>query len=271
MHFAVVFIIVAFIYMHVRHQTRTHDARDALQRGHVSKEQLEELCDDRLPCVMTPLDYVAPLIEATNGAAEAMGGEKDECDNGGLRDLGRRDALLRADAHLRPAMTVLVDYAVHPSGSKAGARLHWSHRQFYLCSKGSATVTLFPPRNHKHLHSVPSRDGLSARAAVDVFEPSERHKDAAGKLTPIAVPLVSGDLLYVPPGWWSAVEVDDGGVVLRAEYRTAATLLASAPRIIAVLIGSTGIGESSPLIEVSDAATIDEHASKKVGVDTNIK
>jgi len=90
--------------------------------------------------------------------------------------------------------------------------MHFDPAENLLCVvEGSKHLTLYHPAETKHLYPCGERNTSVVYSHVDMTNPPDlsRYADLA-RATPHAVTVERGDVLYLPCGWWHAVQGSRG-------------------------------------------------------------
>jgi Cupin-like domain len=268
--FAFIFCIVLFIYLHIQFHLKTSNDLEVYELEQESKDKLDEICDFRQPVIfdfhnekiMTSLSktnilekYQAHDVKirdisdtnqnnetyvplALNLATKLFDEDTKktyftEKNNDFLLETGLIKIMQYNDEFIRPPMmsNSYFDILMGPVDCETPFRFNVNYRNFFLVTQGTLKIKLAPPHNSKYLSPIYDYENFEFRSQINPWKGQPEYANEFEKLKSIAVVLIPGKMINIPPYWWYSFKFEKDTTIASFQYRTYMNNVAVLPHI----------------------------------------
>lgn len=290
----IIFIIVLFFYLHIMFHHKTSNDLEVFQINNPSKEEFEELCDQRNPLIFnyehnlnnvfnrsyllenfSSFDlnvcnlkdnssnniYLPLSLKKTN---ELFLKDKElsyisENNSDFLKETNIEKELKLNNKLLIPRMNALTKYdlLMAPDNSYTKLKYNLSYRNYFYVAEGNVSIKLTIPNNKKYLNIQKDYDNFIFYSDIDLWNITEENKDLNNKIKSLDIELNKGQFIYIPAYWLYSFKFKNNAILCNIEYKPFMNVLAILPDISLSMIQKTNIKiKSTDTIKIDSIDTV---------------
>jgi len=291
----VIFLIVAFIYVHVMHQYKKSEDMEIYEMDYSTNTHLQEICDIRQPISFQLQPQNKPSLKmehlgsyevrikdvrdydrAKNGttvesiampyhsATTLMETDTNarfftENNDDFMEETGSAATLSEIyDEYLKPAFTVRSHYDLLQGSKDATTplRYHTDARKFHHVTSGKIRVKMTPWKSRKYLHPYKDMENYEFRSPMNPWKPQQEYLHDYDKTRFLEFDVHPGYMLYIPSYWWYSIEFIDNPIVYTMTYNTAMSYVANAPDLVLYFLQQQNI--TKKISKATEPTRLDE-------------
>lgn len=240
----IIFLIIAFIYLHIIYHHKTSNDYEIYELDHLSKDKLNEVCDLRQPVVFYydnkinqncrfsklsseagSMDVKIRDISETNESDEMYipltlhNTEKllkkdsesryiSENNNDFIKEVGLDKHFKLNEDFIKPYLASSSEYDMLSGShnSYTPLRYNLTYRNFYYVTEGSVSIKLTPPNSSKYLTTEKDFENFEFRSPVNPWNVQKEYEKEISKIRFVEITLTPGMMFYIPPYWWYSMK-----------------------------------------------------------------
>lgn len=267
----IIFLILVFIYLHIRFQLKVNNNLEVYEIDYDTNENLQKICDIRVPLLFdVPKMYVELPVEFTKQQGNSEINIKDAMDeldttpvklsffsakklieednikkyyseknSDFLEESNLKIEYKKNDSLFSPQMTAITEYDIILGSRNVSMpfKFHTNYRSFLYVSRGQATVRMCSWKNSKNFNTIYNWKDFNFYSQINVWNPQSEYENIYEKIKFIDIIVPTGKVVYIPPYCWYSVklthsEEESETIIQSYSYKTYMNLLAISPKLI---------------------------------------
>ena len=274
-----IFLIIAFIYLHVNYHFKTSDDYEIYELDELTKDKLNEVCDLRQPVVFyydNPISGTcrfSKLSTETGGmdvkirdiseikdsdelyipltlhnSVKLLKGDNEtkyisEKNGEFIKEVGLDKQFKMNDEFIKPYLSSSSEYDIlsGSNGSYTPLRYNLNYRNYYYVTEGSVSIKLTPPNSGKYLTKEKDFENFEFRSPMNPWNVQKQYETEFSKLRFVEITLTPGMMFQIPPYWWYSMRFTPNTTVASFKYKTIMNTVSIAPLLFVHLLQSFNI------------------------------